>query len=103
MLFLVQAGGREPSGRRPVTGDAGMLDEVGRALTSIEPGGTGRVQTHGEIWTATADEPIHAGDPVRVVGRRRAAADGRVGEPAAPSGHRLSRSPGSSAVQSVEV
>ena len=24
-------------------------------------------QTHGEIWTATADEPIHAGDTVRVV------------------------------------
>jgi membrane-bound serine protease (ClpP class) len=29
-------------------------------------GGTGRVQTHGEIWTATAPEPITAGDVVRV-------------------------------------
>ena len=52
---------------RPVTGDAGMLEEVGRALSSFEAGGTGRVQTHGEIWTATANVPIHAGDPVRVV------------------------------------
>jgi membrane-bound ClpP family serine protease len=44
-----------------------MLDELGRALTSIDPGGEGRVHTHGEIWTATASEPITAGDPVRVV------------------------------------
>ena len=34
---------------------------------SFGPGGVGRVQTHGEIWTATADVPIHAGDTVRVV------------------------------------
>jgi membrane-bound ClpP family serine protease len=45
-----------------------MVDEPGRALSSIVPGGVGRVQTHGEIWTATADVPIHEGDPVRVVG-----------------------------------
>jgi membrane-bound serine protease (ClpP class) len=50
----------------PVTGESGMVGEIGRALTSIEPGGTGRVQTHGEIWTATALEPITAGDVVRV-------------------------------------
>ena len=43
-----------------------MIDEVGSALTSIEPGGIGRVQTHGEIWTATATEPITQGDAVRV-------------------------------------
>jgi membrane-bound serine protease (ClpP class) len=53
---------------RPVTGDAGMLGETGEALSSIEPGGVGRVRTHGEIWTATALEPIHTGDAVRVVG-----------------------------------
>ena len=45
-----------------------MLDEPGQALTAIEPGGIGRVRTHGEIWTATADEPIEAGSPVRVIG-----------------------------------
>jgi membrane protein implicated in regulation of membrane protease activity len=44
-----------------------MIDEIGRALTSIDAGGSGRIQTHGEIWTATADEPIAAGDAVRVV------------------------------------
>jgi membrane protein implicated in regulation of membrane protease activity len=44
-----------------------MVDEVGTALTPIEPGGIGRVQTHGEIWTATASEPVHEGDSVRVI------------------------------------
>ena len=50
-----------------VTGEAGMLGEAGRALSSIEPGGVGRVRTHGEIWTATAVEPVTEGDTVRVV------------------------------------
>ena len=31
-----------------------MIGETGQALTAIEPGGTGRVRTHGEIWTATS-------------------------------------------------
>ena len=51
---------------RPITGDAGMLDGLGYAMTSIDPGGVGRVRTHGEIWTATADERVEAGSPVRV-------------------------------------
>lgn len=51
---------------RPITGDAGMLAEVGYAITPIDPGGVGRVRTHGEIWTATSDERVEAGSPVRV-------------------------------------
>jgi len=67
ILFLVGLGVRAQ--RAPATtGEAGMLSEVGQALTSIEPGGVGRVRTRGEIWTATAPEPISAGDPVRIVG-----------------------------------
>jgi membrane-bound serine protease (ClpP class) len=53
---------------QPVTGEAGMLGVLGQALTSIEPGGKGRVRTRGEIWTATASDPINAGDAVRIVG-----------------------------------
>jgi membrane-bound serine protease (ClpP class) len=53
--------------RAPVTGVAGMIGEPGRALTSIEPGRMGRVATHGEIWTATAAEPIGEGDSIAVV------------------------------------
>ena len=66
ILFLVQLAVRAQQ-QRPVTGAAGMIDETGSALTSIEPGGVGRVQTHGEIWTATAGEPIAAGERIQVV------------------------------------
>jgi membrane protein implicated in regulation of membrane protease activity len=45
-----------------------MLHETGEALTSIEPGGVGRVRTHGEIWTATSTEAVSAGETVRVTG-----------------------------------
>ena len=54
--------------RQAVTGVAGMLGETGRALTPIAPGGTGRVATHGEIWTARSPEPIAEGDGIAVVG-----------------------------------
>jgi membrane-bound serine protease (ClpP class) len=67
VLVLVTLGVRAQ--RAPaVSGESGMLQSTGSALTSIEPGGIGRVSTHGEIWTATAVEPIQAGDRVAVVG-----------------------------------
>jgi membrane-bound serine protease (ClpP class) len=69
LLFLVRLA-VEAQRTRPVTGDAGMIDEAGTALGAIEPGRVGRVQTHGEIWSATSSEPITAGDAVRVVGVR---------------------------------
>ena len=65
LLFLVRLVVRSQQ-LRPVTGAAGMLDEGGHALTSIDPGGIGRVRAHGEIWMATSDHDISAGDPVRV-------------------------------------
>lgn len=65
VLFLVGLGVRAQR-RSPVTGVDGMIHETGRAITSIDPGGIGRVQTHGEIWTATATEPVAAGQTVRV-------------------------------------
>ena len=67
ILFLVQLAVKAQRSQ-PITGEDGMLESVGQALTSIDPGGTGRVRTRGEIWTATAAEPITAGDMVRVVG-----------------------------------
>jgi membrane-bound serine protease (ClpP class) len=66
ILFLVQLAVRAQK-QRAVTGTAGMLHEIGQALTAIDPGGVGRVQTHGEIWAATADEPIPAGARVQVI------------------------------------
>ena len=52
---------------RPVTGASGMVDEIGTALTEIEPGGLGRVQAHGEIWNAVAEGPVAAGSSVRIL------------------------------------
>ena len=52
--------------RHTVTGVAGMMGEVGYALTSIEPGKAGRVSTHGENWRAVAREPIAEGDRLRI-------------------------------------
>lgn len=66
LLFLVTLAVRaqqQPS----VTGNEGMVGQLARVVTSIEPGGVGRVQTQGEIWTATAAESISAGESVRVV------------------------------------
>jgi membrane-bound serine protease (ClpP class) len=67
ILILVRLGlqaQRAPA----VTGESGMLHSTAQALTSIEPGGVGRVTTRGEIWTATAQDPISAGEKVVVTG-----------------------------------
>jgi membrane-bound serine protease (ClpP class) len=71
---------------RPTTGASAMLHEMGYALTPIDPGGTGHVRTHGEIWTASANERIEAGSAVRVT-----AVDGlRLQVAADPAGDRSS-------------
>jgi membrane-bound serine protease (ClpP class) len=62
LVHLAVKAQRQPS----VTGDTGMIGEIGQALSAIGPGTTGRVATHGEIWQATANEPIAAGDRVAV-------------------------------------
>jgi membrane-bound serine protease (ClpP class) len=67
LLFLVRLGVQSQRAE-PVTGTAGMIGEVGHVLTTIDTTGAGRVRTHGEIWTATASEPIPAGATVRVIG-----------------------------------
>ena len=48
-----------------VTGEQGMIDAVGEARTSLEP--AGKVFVRGEYWDAVADQPVPAGERVRVV------------------------------------
>lgn len=67
MIFLVRLG-MAAQRKRPETGDAGMLETIGEAVTPISPGSEGQVRTHGEIWRAIANEPIAEGDRVRVTG-----------------------------------
>jgi membrane-bound serine protease (ClpP class) len=52
--------------RRSIVGTSGMIGEAGRVLEAIAPNRPGRVQTHGEIWRASAAEPIAEGESVRV-------------------------------------
>lgn len=51
--------------RRPTTGREGMVGEKGVAATALAPKGT--VDVHGELWSATSDVPVAAGDAVEVV------------------------------------
>ena len=67
LLFLVRLGVKAQA-QAPVTGAEGMIGELAHAITSIDAGGVGRVQTQGEIWTATAPVTVAAGETVRVVG-----------------------------------
>ncbi len=67
LSFLVRLAIRSQQ-LRPTTGAAGMLGEAGVVLTAIGPGQAGRVETHGEIWRATAEEAIGEGERVRVTG-----------------------------------
>ena len=45
-----------------------MLGASGEVIDPIDPGGNGRVTTHGEIWSAVAGQPIPSGARIRVVG-----------------------------------
>jgi membrane-bound serine protease (ClpP class) len=67
MAFLVRLG-IAAQRKRPETGDAGMIDAVGEAVTPIAPDAEGQVRTHGEIWRAVATDRIAQGDRVRVTG-----------------------------------
>ena len=52
--------------RRPtVTGAEGMVGSKGEALTELNPHGL--IRSQGEVWSATADERIPAGERVKVV------------------------------------
>ena len=70
-------GARAEAARR--TGKAVCCTTPGQALTAIEPGGTGRVATHGEIWNATASEA----DPCRRSGDGDRRQGSRVDGPSA--------------------
>ncbi len=52
--------------RRGTTGQEGMVGEAGVARTDVTHN-DGSVFVHGELWRATADEPIPAGTTVEIV------------------------------------
>ncbi|MBK6766988.1 MAG: nodulation protein NfeD [bacterium] len=62
--FVVGMGLRAQN-RKVVTGEEGLLGEIGVALSEISP--EGKVSVHGEIWSAVSTVPIARGQKVRVV------------------------------------
>jgi membrane-bound serine protease (ClpP class) len=51
---------------RVVTGQEGMIGEIGVARTPLGP--DGKVFVHGELWNAVARKPVDVGMRVRVAG-----------------------------------
>jgi membrane-bound serine protease (ClpP class) len=63
LVRLALSAQRQPA----VTGVEGMIGRTGLALTAIDPGRTGQVAVHGEIWQAQAAESIPQGARIHVV------------------------------------
>ncbi|MFN8007613.1 MAG: nodulation protein NfeD [Terriglobia bacterium] len=51
--------------KKSVTGEEGMVGELGLALTDILD--DGKVHVHGEIWQAHSSSPIRTGDRIKVL------------------------------------
>ncbi|MBN2428898.1 MAG: nodulation protein NfeD [Deltaproteobacteria bacterium] len=51
--------------RQFFSGNEGMVDEEGVAVSEIHP--SGKVFVHGEYWNATSDVPVAKGEKIRVV------------------------------------
>jgi membrane-bound serine protease (ClpP class) len=50
---------------KPLSGDKGLMDEIGVVKKAIAP--EGKVLVHGELWNATAKTEIQEGVRVKVV------------------------------------
>ena len=53
---------RQPS----AAGTDALIGKEGRALTALAPAQPGQISVHGEIWRAVSDQPISAGQRLRV-------------------------------------
>lgn len=51
--------------RKPVSGKEGLVGEVGTVVEDFDR--VGKIFIEGEYWNATTDEPLRAGDKVKVV------------------------------------
>jgi len=67
LLFILIIGAAVGSvKRRPVSGQEGMIGEIGTATERIDPSGT--VFVHGTLWQARSAAPIEKGETIRVIG-----------------------------------
>jgi membrane-bound serine protease (ClpP class) len=63
-MFLVSLVVRARA-NKVVTGEAGMLNEIGLAFTALAP--AGKIFVHGEYWDAVSTAPVDPGAEVRIV------------------------------------
>jgi membrane-bound serine protease (ClpP class) len=63
--FIVGAAVRSVK-RQPVSGQEGMVGEIGTTMERIDPAGT--VFVHGSLWKARSSHPIEQGETIRVMG-----------------------------------
>jgi len=63
-MFLVSLVVRARA-NKVITGEEGLLNEIGEARTALAP--AGKVFVHGEYWDAVSTEPVESGGQVRVV------------------------------------
>ena len=50
--------------RPPMTGDSGLIGKTGVVKSALDP--MGRIQVHGELWSARSRTPVAVGQTVRV-------------------------------------
>ncbi|MBI4464483.1 MAG: NfeD family protein, partial [Acidobacteria bacterium] len=50
---------------KSVSGDIGMIGEIGKAETALTP--EGKIFVHGELWDASSRVPVPAGAVVRIL------------------------------------
>lgn len=68
VFFLVIIGyGIKAQTRKVSTGSESMAGMIGEVIEKIEPGKTGKISVHGEIWKAVSDSPLEIHDRVRVI------------------------------------
>jgi membrane-bound serine protease (ClpP class) len=69
-----------------VSGQEGLIGEIGRTLTPIDSDADGQVRVHGEIWRARSDVPVPPARAVRVTGISGLTLAVEPAEPAAMEG-----------------
>jgi membrane-bound serine protease (ClpP class) len=66
LFFIFAVGmGIKAQKRKPTTGESGLIGQIAVAKTPLEPEGT--IFVEGELWKAISDQPVQAGEKVKIL------------------------------------
>lgn len=66
LFFIFAVGmGIKAQRRKPTTGEAGLIGQIAVARSPLDPEGT--VFVEGELWKAISDQPVRAGEKVKIL------------------------------------